>query len=160
MARKGEHLRLQTEETREAVARAIWAAQRETLGVQNELELARRTLHLTQVEAHGEAVRLEALGRARAEAEALAITSTAEGLARERRVALDTQRLVARTAAFKEQMAALHPELVATLKSLGHQQFAASLTRNLSPLAILGGESVSDVAQRLLAGLPGMREEK
>ncbi len=160
VARKGEHLRLQTEETREAVARAIWAAQRETLGVQNELELARRTLHLTQVEAHGEAVRLEALGRARAEAEALAITSSAEGLAKERRVALETQRLVARTAAFKEQMAALHPELVATLKSLGNQQFAASLTRNLSPLAILGGESVSDVAQRLLAGLPGMREEK
>jgi len=74
--------------------------------------------------------------------------------------ALEPQRLVARTAAFKEQTAALHPELVATLKSLGHQQFAASLTRNLSPLAILGGESVSDVAQRLLAGPPGVRQEE
>ena len=75
-------------------------------------------------------------------------------------VRLEPQRLVARTAAFKEQTATLHPELVATLKSLGHQQFAASLTRNLSPLAILGGESVSDAAQRLLAGPPGVRQEE
>ncbi len=154
VARKREHLRLQTEETRETVARAIWAAQRETLGVETELELARRALSLTKVEAQGEATRLEALGRARAEAESLAITSTAESTARERRVAVTNQRLEARTRAFKEQMAALHPELVATLKSLGNQQFAASLTKNLSPLAILGGESVAEVAKRLLDGLP------
>lgn len=51
-------------------------------------------------------------------------------------------------------MAALHPELVATLKALGNQQLAASLTENLSPLAILGGESVAAVAERLLAALP------
>jgi major vault protein len=154
VARKREQLRLQTEETRELVARAIWAAQRETLGVETELELARRALQLTKVEAKGEAVRLEALGRARAEAEALTITSNAEVAAKERRVALEKARLESRTAAFKDQMAALHPELVATLKTLGNQAFAASLTKSLSPLAILGGESVSDVATRLLASLP------
>ena len=74
--------------------------------------------------------------------------------ARGRRAAVAKLQLDARTAAFKEQMAALHPELVATLKSLGDQQFAASLTEHLSPLAILGGDSVADVAKRLLAGLP------
>lgn len=145
--------------SKESVARAIWAAQRETLGVETELELARRGLLLAKVEAKGEAARVDSVSRARAEAEALAVTSTAETQARERRAVIEKQRLEARTAAFKEQMAAMHPELVATLKSLGDQQFAASLTENLSPLAILGGESVADVAKRLLAGLP-LREVK
>ncbi|MDP1827949.1 MAG: hypothetical protein Q8L48_32040 [Archangium sp.] len=154
VARKREHLRLQTEETKEAVARAIWTAQRETLGVETELELARRALLLTKVEAKGEASRVESVARARGEAEALTVTSTADTQARERRAGVERQRLEARTAAFKEQMAALHPELVSTLKTLGAQHFAASLTENLSPLAILGGESVADVAKRLLAGLP------
>ena len=154
VARKREQLRLQTEETKEAVARAIWTAQRETLGVETELELARRALLLTKVEAKGEAARAESVALARAQAEALAVTSTAESQARERRAAVSKQLLEARTAAFKEQMAALHPELVATLKTLGNQQFAASLTKNLSPLAILGGESVAEVAKRLLEGLP------
>jgi major vault protein len=154
VSRKREHLRLATEETKELVARAIWTAQRETLGVETELELARRGLQLTRVEAKGEAARLESVARARAEAEALSVTSTAKSAARERRAAIERTRLEARTAAFKEQMAAIHPELVSTLKTLGDQQFAASLTKNLSPLAILGGDSVSDVAKRLLAGLP------
>jgi hypothetical protein len=34
-------------------------------------------------------------------------------------------------------MAALQPELIASLKTLGNQQFAASLTEHLAPLAIL-----------------------
>lgn len=157
VARKREQLRLQTEQTKEEVARAIWAAQRETLAVETTLEQARRALQLAKVEAKGEATRLEAVGKARAEAEALELTSTAEVHARERRAAVERQRLEARTAAFKEQMAALHPELVATLKTLGDQHFAASLTENLSPLAILGGESVAEVAHRLLAGLPTKR---
>jgi hypothetical protein len=37
---------------------------------------------------------------------------------------------------------------------LGNQHLAAELTRNLSPLAILGGDSVSEVAERLLRALP------
>ena len=37
---------------------------------------------------------------------------------------------------------------------LGNEQLAAALTKNLAPLAILGGESVSDVAERLLGALP------
>ncbi|MFZ5442516.1 MAG: hypothetical protein ACOZQL_21075 [Myxococcota bacterium] len=155
--RKREQLRLQTEETKEAVARAIWAAQRETLAVEQELELARRGVQLAKLEAKNEATRLEALGKARAEAEALAISSAAELEAKERKAAVAKLRLEAKTAAFREQMAALHPELVATLKTLGDQQFAASLTEHLSPLAILGGESVADVAKRLLAGLPTTR---
>ena len=154
VARKREQLRLATEETREAVARAIWAAQRETLVVEAELELARRAVQVAKVEAKAEAQRLEALGRARADAEALTVRSAAESASQERHVAVERAQLEARAAAFKEQMAALHPELVATLKTLGAQQFSASLTQHLSPLAILGGDSVADVAKRLLSGLP------
>ena len=51
-------------------------------------------------------------------------------------------------------MAAVSPELITTLKVLGDQQLSAELTRNLSPLAILGGESVAEVASRLMAALP------
>ena len=51
-------------------------------------------------------------------------------------------------------MEALQPELIATLKTLGAQSFAGELSRNLAPLAILGGESVADVAGRLLDRLP------
>jgi major vault protein len=51
-------------------------------------------------------------------------------------------------------MTALAPELVTTLKVLGDQHLATELTKNLSPLAILGGESVAEVVQRLLKGLP------
>ncbi len=154
VARKREQLRLATEETKEAVARAISQAQRETLGVEATLEEARRVLALAKAGAKGEALEVEAVGRARAEARALEVTSLAKAQARERRASLARQQLEARTEAFRAQMAALHPELVATLKTLGAQQFAASLTENLSPLAILGGDSVADVARRLLAGLP------
>ncbi len=62
--------------------------------------------------------------------------------------------LEARVTAFRDQMAALAPELVATLKTLGHQTLAMELSKNASPLAILGGDSVSDVVERLLGSLP------
>lgn len=51
-------------------------------------------------------------------------------------------------------MAALAPELVATLKTLGNERLASDLTRHLGPMAILGGESVAEVAERLLGALP------
>jgi hypothetical protein len=51
-------------------------------------------------------------------------------------------------------MKAMHPELVATLKSLGNQELAGRLAQHLGPLAILGGTSVADVAAKLLESLP------
>ena len=57
-------------------------------------------------------------------------------------------------AAFTEQMQALQPVPIHTLKQLGNQQMLTSLTEHLSPLAILGGESVADVAIQLLDRLP------
>ncbi len=154
VGRKKEELRLLDEQAKEAVSRAVHLSQKETLAAELELESAKQALAAAKAQTKGEAARLEALGRARAEAEALEVSSRAQAAAAERKAELAAKELQGKVAAFQAQMAALHPELVATLKTLGHQQLAASLTENLSPLAILGGTSVAEVAGRLLASLP------
>lgn len=154
VAKKREAQRLEAEAAKEAVARAIAKAQQETLGVEAQLEAARRALALAKAEAKAEVSRVDALSKARTDAEALELTSQAKTAAAAREAELDAKALEAKTKAFEAQMAALAPELIATLKALGNQQLASALTQNLSPLAILGGESVADVAQRLLAHLP------
>lgn len=72
----------------------------------------------------------------------------------EREGEIERRALEARVTAFERQMAAIAPELVATLRALGHQQLAAELSRNVAPLAILGGESVTEIVTRLLGALP------
>ena len=74
--------------------------------------------------------------------------------AAEKEARLARAKLDADVAAFKEEMAAPHPELVATLKTLGHQPLVAELAKNVSPLAVLGGESVTAVVERVLGALP------
>ena len=154
VGRKKEELRLLDAQATEAVNRGIYLTQAQSFEQELVLEAARRTLTQARVEAKNEASRLELVGRAQQQAEALEVASTAETAAASRKATLQQAELAAKVAAFKEQMAALHPELIATLKSLGNQQLAAALTQNLSPLAILGGESVVEVASRLLASLP------
>jgi hypothetical protein len=56
--------------------------------------------------------------------------------------------------AFERQMAALAPELISTLRTLGHQQLTAELSKNVSPLAILGGSDVASVVEKLIGNLP------
>jgi major vault protein len=154
VGRKKEELRLLDEQAREAVNRAVHASQRETLVAELDLEAARQALAEAKAQTTAETARLQALGRARAEAEALEVSSLAETAAAGRKAELAAKELSGRVAAFQAQMGALQPELIATLKSLGNQQLAASLTEHLAPLAILGGESVAEVAGRLLAALP------
>lgn len=154
VAKKREAQRLEAEAAKEAVARAIALAQRETLGVEAQLEAARRALALAKAEAKAEVSRTEALAKARTEADALELSSQAKAAAAAREAQVERQALEAKTQAFAAQMAALSPELISTLKALGNQHLAAKLTDNLAPLAILGGESVADVAQRLLSHLP------
>jgi hypothetical protein len=154
VGRKREELRLLDAQATEAVNRGIYLTQAQSFGEELALEAARRTLTQARVEARNEASRLEVVGRAQQQAEALEVTSSAESAAANRKAKLQKTELAAKVAAFKEQMGALHPELIATLKALGNQQLAAALTENLSPLAILGGSSVAEVASRLLASLP------
>ncbi|MBL8939155.1 MAG: hypothetical protein JNM69_31630 [Archangium sp.] len=154
VARKKEELRLVTEQAKHAVDRAVFEAQRQTQHAELELEAARRALLAAKAEARVEAVRIEALGKAKTDADALELSSQAQAAAKARHAEVEERALAAQVNAFRAQMEAMQPELVATLKSLGNQQLAATLTQHLGPLAILGGESVADVASRLLASLP------
>ena len=104
--------------------------------------------------AQRDAERAERIGKAAIEADAMAVLTAARIDAATQEQAVALRRMDAEVKAFEQQMAAMAPELIATLTNLGNQRAAAELTRNLSPLAILGGDSVADVAGRLLAALP------
>jgi hypothetical protein len=154
VARRQEELRLESERLRAAVDTQVADAQIGALAKAVELEGARRRVALAAAESTAARARVERLGLADAEAEALAVTGQARLALAEREAALERTQQDARVAAFEVQMRALAPELVATLKMLGNQQLAAALTKDLGPLAILGGESVAEVAERLLRALP------
>lgn len=139
VTRRQELLELETQRLKEQVRRAICDEQSQTMGAEETRVAKKRAVDVATAEA------------------AVAVTSVAEDArlaAREREHELDKKMLDARVGAFREQMAALAPELVATLKTLGHQTLAAELAKSVSPLAILGGESVTDVVERLLGALP------
>jgi len=51
-----------------------------------------------------------------------------------------------------DRITAVTPDLMAAMQTLGHSEMVSALTHNLSPLAILGGTSVADVARNLLTG--------
>ena len=91
---------------------------------------------------------------AKSEAEAIGIEGIARAAEAGRLAAVEQAQLAAQVAAFEKQMAAIQPELINTLKQLGNTQLVGELSKNLSPLAILGGDSVADVAGRLLESLP------
>jgi hypothetical protein len=97
---------------------------------------------------------LRRTGFAQNEADALGIGAAAKYAAAARDLELATQEMQQRVASFKEQMSALQPELLTTLRMLGNQTLTAELTKHLSPLAILGGDSVAAVTERLLRSLP------
>lgn len=152
--RKQEEMRLANEKMREEVNRQIYEAQGATLVKAVELEAAKREVAIARVDSTMELDRKEKVGRADNEAQALTIAAKARAEATAAELELERRATEAKVAAFKEQMSAMAPELVATLKVLGNQQLAAELSRNVSPLAILGGESVADVVERLLGSLP------
>jgi regulator of protease activity HflC (stomatin/prohibitin superfamily) len=137
--RRQELLRLDNERLKEQVRRAICDEQAQTMAAERDRVEKKSAVDLATAES------------------AAAVTAVAEEarmVAREREQGLDRQMMDARVVAFREQMAALAPELITTLKTLGHQTLAAELSKNASPLAILGGESVTDVIERLLGALP------
>jgi hypothetical protein len=147
-------LRLETERLREEVERGVLQAKLATLEAGVRVEEARRALGRAEVESRVVLDREERLGRAQSEAEAFAIAQSARHAAEERSAELERRVTEARVEAFAKQMQAMAPELVATLKTLGHQKLAADLAKSAAPLAILGGESVSEVVERLLGALP------
>lgn len=88
--------------------------------------------------------------------------SSASQLARERAAAeqhLDIEsktqdqkikELEAEVKAVVDKAKAIGPDLIAALQAFGDQKIAGDLAKSLSPLAILGGESVADVLSKIL----------
>jgi regulator of protease activity HflC (stomatin/prohibitin superfamily) len=139
VTRRQELLRLETERLKEQVRRAICDEQSQTMVAEEKRVEKKRAVDLATAES------------------AAAVSSVADLsriAAKERENEVDRKMLEARVTAFRDQMSALAPELISTLKTLGHQQLAADLTKHASPLAILGGDSVTDVVERLLGALP------
>jgi major vault protein len=137
--RRQELLHLETERLKEQVHRAICDEQAQTMVIERGRVEKKRAVDLATAESA---------------AAVTAVADEARMVAREREQELERKMLEARVAAFRDQMSALAPELIATLKTLGHQTLAMELSKNASPLAILGGDSVTDVVERLLGTLP------
>jgi len=154
IGRKKEALRLGDEQLKEEVSQAVYRARVTTLATRIEHERAEREAKLAAARTRLDLDHLETVERAGHDAEAFAVRSRARLAEAEAEAALDKSRLDAQASAFREQMEALAPELIATLRTLGNQSLARELSMHLSPLAILGGDSVADVAERLLDRLP------
>lgn len=154
ISRKQEQLRLSEEELREEVELKIYRSKIATLREAVEFESANRDLETARVGTRLEIERLNKVKHAENVAEAMDISSKAEHAAKLADAAIVTQRMEAEAAAFCQQMQSLQPELISTLRSLGNKKLAGELSKNLAPLAILGGDSVADVASRLLESLP------
>jgi hypothetical protein len=152
--RRKEEMRLASERLRESVDRAVLESQIATLAKQGEHEIERSKLAAARADAGIQLDKIDKLGKAKNDAEAFEIASAARIAAKEREAVLEERGRDARVRAFKEQMSAMAPELVATLKTLGNQEMAMALSKSVSPLAILGGESVAEVVARLVGSLP------
>ena len=154
ISRRRVGLHLGDRELEESVKRQISAAEVQTLHALNELQLAKCSVSVSKLETELKLEEEERIRRARNVADARAIELETETTLDNHKLAVEKDRLAAQVSAFGKQMAAIQPELVNTLKQLGNQQLVGALSKNLSPLAILGGESVAEVTARLLDHLP------
>ena len=62
--------------------------------------------------------------------------------------------IAAEVAAVSDKARAVSPDLIAALQAFGDRALAEKMAESMAPLAILGGESVSEVLARLLRGTP------
>lgn len=139
VGRKDEERRLQGERLKAEVDSEIHSAQMTAVASAAKLDGANAELSRARVVATLELQRL---------------AHEAKAVQAERDAVITQRAQEAGVVAFERQMAALAPELIATLQSLGHQQLAAELSKNVGPLAILGGGDVSSVVEKLIGQLP------
>ncbi|MGB1012681.1 MAG: hypothetical protein ACPG4T_01000, partial [Nannocystaceae bacterium] len=64
------------------------------------------------------------------------------------------EELAAEVQAVVNKAGAVSPDLIAALQAFGDRALAEKMAESMAPLAILGGESVSEVLARLLRGTP------
>ena len=72
----------------------------------------------------------------------------------QRKLGQRLEELKAEVAAVADRARAVSPDLIAALQAFGDKALAEKMATSMAPLAILGGESVSEVLGRLLRGTP------
>ncbi|HYX21149.1 MAG TPA: hypothetical protein VFA98_09935, partial [Thermoanaerobaculia bacterium] len=99
------------------------------------------------------------LAREGALGEAQKLTLARERATADQSIALDKERqamrladLEAEVTAIVKKAGAIQPGLIEAIGAFGERALIEKLTASMSPLAILGGESVTDVVKRLLEG--------
>jgi major vault protein len=95
----------------------------------------------------------------KAASEISGLTLARERADSEQEIALDKQRqnarlaeLSAEVAAVVEKAKAISPDLIAAINAFGERALIEKISESMSPLAILGGTSVTDVVKKLLEG--------
>lgn len=66
--------------------------------------------------------------------------------------ALEIQQIEAEMKAVIEKAKAVSPDLIAALQAFGDKALAEKMAESMAPLAILGGQSVTEILQKLLKG--------
>lgn len=168
-------LAVQTEQRKAQFARETERARQEVLALAfetrgKELELKQLELERTQALRVAEQTAAVELARRQLEArveeqKALGGINEAEIERRRKHADLDqriaqgvlelkTSELGAEVRAVVDKAQAISPALVSALQSFGDRALVEKVAQSMAPLAILGGESVSDVLARLLRGTP------
>ncbi|MCA9707760.1 MAG: hypothetical protein KDK70_18055 [Myxococcales bacterium] len=161
-----ERRRLELTREREQIDQEIQQIQAQTRRKRVELQQAEvaQDLGLERAKIESEATTRKArLEASRADQEVLDAVHAAE-LARDRatqqqavraadeHLALRLRELQAQVDAVVHKAQAVSPDLVAALTAFGDRALAEKMAQSMAPLAILGGESVSEVLARLLRG--------
>ena len=155
--RKSEEIRQEIESLRFQTVRTQLELQKQRVNATLEVDQARLAAEILQ-----ESQRL----RAEQEKQATLDTLQASQLARsdkqqEQEVRFQQARLEQKLAELRAEVeavvnkaGAVSPELVAALQSFSDQHLAGKLAESMSPLAILGGKSVTEVFSQLVKGSP------
>lgn len=154
LEKKQEQLRLDNTRLKETVNRQILEERKISLTKEMEVEEAVFKLAETKAQSTIELLRKDTLGKAKITSEESEMESTVRLAAQAKEADLEIRLLHEKIAAFKEQMGAVQPQLLSVLRTSAEQHFTAEVSKNMSPLAILGGTSVSEILERLLKSLP------
>ena len=152
--KKQEAMRLDNAQLTEVVNQGVYEAQKSTIVKEIEIEEVRSKLAETKIKSSIGLDNIERLAKSKTTAEQIDIESNANINAESKKIELEIRRLLEQVKAFKEQMSAMNPELIAVLKTVGDQHFTAEVSKSMSPLAILGGTSISEILERLLKSFP------
>lgn len=152
--KRNEELHLEDARFQEHVNRQIFESRIATSEAERQLEASRQELTKLRTRVEVELDELIRLGKAHNEAKSHAVIANARLATAKQEQTLKSELRATEVEAFRQQMTCIQPELVTVLKSIADRQFTAEVSKNLSPLAILGGESVSDVLARLLRSMP------